>query len=116
MKAGIGPDAPAGSAPSMFMILAHDHPDLAWNRMLQYSALPDSSADPQMLMLLVPYIASSSSDPRRAVDLQTYADQHIAASARQSVEAAIATIKLNAKFRVERLPEIDKWLASTGAR
>jgi aminopeptidase N len=111
LEAGMGPDAPAGLAPYLFMDVALDHPDLVWKRALQYFDRPGAPLDSQMRLFLMPAIARCSSDHNRLTDLQAYADQHIPANARQSVESAIATIKLNAKFRSERLPEIDKWLA-----
>jgi len=63
----------------------------------------------------MPAIASFSSDPKRIADLQAYADKNLPASARQYVEKAIVTMNQNAKFRAERLPEIDAWLAKKAA-
>ena len=113
---GVGPDAPAGAAPYMLVLVSTEHPDLAWNHALQYVDRPDFPIDSQLRLRLMPSIAGNSSDRKRAADLQTYADQHIPSSARQSVEAAISSINLNARFRAERLPQIDGWLASKTVR
>jgi aminopeptidase N len=116
LELAVSPDAPAGAAVTVFFTLSREHPDLAWSFALQHVDQPGFPMDPVTRQALLPAIASSSSDRKRAADLQTYADQHIPASARQSVESAISTINLNVKFRAERLPEIDAWLAGQTAR
>lgn len=108
----VGPGAVAGFTPYAFSVLAPAHPDLAWQRALQYFAQPNASVDPQMKLWLMPDIASASSDPKRIDELEAYAKEHIPASAREAVESGIATIKLNAKFRLSRIPEIERWLGA----
>ena len=111
LELAIGPDAPAGTVDSIFLDVSREHPDLAWNFALQHVDQPGFPIDPFHAPGLMPHIASQSSDRKRAADLQTYAGQHIPASARQNVESAISTINLNVKFRAERLPQIDEWVA-----
>jgi aminopeptidase N len=112
LELAIGPDALTGTTSGILTGVAAAHPDLAWSFAQQH---PDelrarlSSSDRLSLM---PSIASNSSDLKRAADLTAYADRNIPAGARQRVEAAIATINLNAKFKAERIPDIDRWLAS----
>ena len=89
---------------------------MAWNRALQLVDQPDFPIDSAMRLRLMPLIAGNSCDPKRTADLQVYADQHIPSSARQSVVAAIADINQNAKFRADRIPEIDKWLVGKTMR
>lgn len=107
-----GPGTVAGFTPYAFFLVSQRHPDLAWRRGLQYLGQPAASVDPQMRLLLMPAIASASGDLRRIDDLKAYAKEHIPASARENVESAIATIKLNAEFRSKRIPEINRWLAA----
>ena len=116
IAAAMGPDAPAGSALMSLWQVSGDHPNLAWNRALPFVERADSPVDPQMKMVLIPAIAAASSEHERIADLQAYAEQHIPATARQSVESAIASINLNAKFRAERLPQINDWLTARTAR
>jgi aminopeptidase N len=116
LELAVGPDAPAGTAAYILFYVSSEHPDLAWNFALQHVDQPGFPVDPMMRLRLMPAIASRSNDRKRVADLQAYADQHIPTSARQRVEAAISTINLDAKFRAERLPEIDEWLASRTAR
>jgi aminopeptidase N len=112
----MGPDAPAGSALMALWQVSHDHPNLAWNRALPFVERADSPVDPQMKMGLIPMIAAASSEHERITDLEAYADQHIPASARQRVKSAIASINLNAKFKSERLPQINEWLTAGTTR
>jgi hypothetical protein len=65
---------------------------------------------------MMPAIAGQSNDSKRAGELRAYAEKEIPASARQGVEAAVANIELHAKFRAERLREIDAWLANRRGR
>jgi aminopeptidase N len=111
----IGPDAPAGTQPYILLLVAREHPDLAWKFSVQHVDQPNFPIDSQVRLFLMPAIAGTSEDRQRAKELQAYAGEHIPSSARQAVEAAIADISLNVKFREERLPQIDGWLASRTA-
>jgi hypothetical protein len=116
LEFSIGPYAAAGAAVSVFISVAIEHTDMAWNFALQHVDQPGFPIDPVTRQLLLPAIASRSSDLKRAADLQAYADQHIPSSVREGVESAISSINLNVKFRAERIPEIDAWLAGQTAR
>lgn len=116
LDVGVGPEAPAGTAPYTLYRVSAEHPDQVWNRALQLVDRPDFPIDPYVKLFLMPAIAANSSDPKRAIDLQAYADEHIPSSARQNVVEATAEIKLNANFRAERIPEINKWLTDKTLR
>jgi aminopeptidase N len=111
----IGSDAPAGTQPYILFLVAQEHPDLAWKFSVQHVDQPGFPIDSQVRLFLMPAIAGNSKDRQRAKELQAYADEHIPSSAHQAVEAAIAGISLNVKFREERLPHINEWLASRTA-
>jgi aminopeptidase N len=111
LELAAGPEAPAGTANSIFRLVSREHPDLAWSFALHHVDQPGFPMDPFTRLSLMPRIASQSSDPKRAADLQTYAEQRIPASARQNVVSAISTINLNVRFRAKSLPEIDAWLS-----
>ena len=96
---------------SVLLAVSRQHPDLAWNFALQHVDQPSLPLNSSNRLTLMPEIASSSGTQKRAEDLPAYASEHIPSNARQNVMAAIATINLNAKFRAERLPEIDGWLS-----
>jgi len=116
LDVGVGPEAPAGTAPYTLYRVSVEHPDQVWNRALQLGDRPDFPIDPYVKLFLMPAIAGNSSDPKRAIDLQAYANEHIPSSARQRVVGAIADINMNASFRAKRLPEITRWLADKTLR
>jgi len=111
LELAVGPDTPAGLADSDLLAVSRQHPDLAWNFALQHVDQPSLPLNSSNRLTLMPEIASRSSTQKRTDDLQAYASEHIPSTARQNVMAAISTINLNAKFRTERLPEIDAWLS-----
>jgi aminopeptidase N len=112
----IGPDAIAGTTGGVLMTVAGTHPDLAWNFALQHADRLNILMSSSDHLFVIPGIAGHSHDPKRAAELQAYADKNIPSSAREDVESAIATIGLNVKFRTERLPQIDAWLANKPPR
>jgi aminopeptidase N len=116
LELATAPDAPSGTTRLMMDAVAAEHPDLVWDFALQHAEQLRPLISSQALLSMMPAIAARSRDPRRIADLQAYADRNIPASARQNVESAITTIKQNAKFRAERLPEIDAWLAKKATR
>jgi aminopeptidase N len=111
LELALSSDAPAGTTEFILTRVSAAHPDLSWNFALQHLDQIWPLTDSRARFRLMPAIASRSADRVRAADLQTYADQNIPSGTRQDVEAAIATIALNGKFRAERLPEIGVWLA-----
>ena len=116
LELALSPDAPAGSTRAVLGGVAAEHPDLAWNFALQHADQLRQVIESEALLSMMPAIAAGSRDPKRIGDLEAYAERNIPASARQSVDRAIATMKHNAKFRAERLPEFDAWLAAKAAR
>jgi aminopeptidase N len=115
LELAIGPDAPAGTTATNVIAVSASHPDMAWDFALQHVDQIRPLLDSGDVLRMMPAIAARSSDLKRIADLESYADQNIPAGARQDVESAISTIKQNAKFRAERLPEIDAWLANKAA-
>jgi aminopeptidase N len=108
-EVALSPLAPAGSAPSLLARAAATNPDAVW------AALSPHLDDPALPIddtgRFIPDIAGASADPARIADIRRYADRHIPADARQGVEAAIASIQLNARGRDHAIPEIDQWVA-----
>jgi aminopeptidase N len=115
LEFAVGPDAPAGTVDTIILEVATSHPDLAWKFALSHVDQPGFPLASSTRLILMPRIASYSNDPKRAADLKKYADEHISASARQNVEAAISAINLSVKFRAERIPAIDAWVAKYAA-
>ena len=116
LEMAASPEAPAGTVEATYEIVSTDHPELAWNFALQHVDKPGYPVESFARLRLMPSIARASSNPKRAAELEAYARQHIPASARQYVVSAVSTIQLNARFRTQRIPEIDAWLGKHGGR
>jgi aminopeptidase N len=116
LELAIGSDAPAGTTAQILIGMAEAHPDLTWRFAMQHAEQIAPLRESSTRLTMMPDIASQSNDPKRAGELRAYAEKEIPASARQSVEAAVASIELHAKFRAERLREIDAWLATRPGR
>ena len=112
LEVAIGPDTPAGLAPSLIGNVAFGHPDLAWNFMMAHDGKGDIPIDSSSQLRLIPGIASASANPARADELKAWADKRIDPTSRRPVDAAIAEIQRNAKFRAERLGPLSTWLAA----
>ena len=78
---------------------------------LEHAERPDLPLDSFLKLGFLPTIAGNSSDRKRIADLRGYADQHLPSTAHRNVDGATFRIEMNAKFRAERIPEIDRWLA-----
>ena len=112
LDVAIGPDTPAGLAPSLIVNVAFGHPDLAWNFMMAHDGKADIPIDAATQLRLMPGIAGSSANPARADELKAWADKRIDPTSQRPVQAAIAEIRRNAKFRAERLGPLSAWLAA----
>ena len=91
LEFSVGPDAPAGTVDSIFVDVSREHPDLAWNFALQHVDQPGFPIDSSDAPGADAAHREPATDRKRAADLETYAGQHIPASARQNVESAIAS-------------------------
>jgi aminopeptidase N len=108
----VSADDPAGVVAAVLTRIASNHPDLAWNFALRNVDQPGFPLLTGQRLHLMPTIASWSNDPQRLADLRSYASAHLPPEAGRNVEAVAAAMNLNMKFKTERLPEIDRWLAS----
>lgn len=115
LEMAAGPEAPAGTVGSTLRSVAANHPDLAWKFALAHVDQAGFPIEPYERLRLMPAIASASNDVKRTSELEDYAHRHIPASAQQNVVSAISTIRLNARLRAGRLPEIDAWVAKSGS-
>ena len=108
----IGPDTPAGLAPGLIVNVAFSHPDLAWRFMMDHDAKGDIPMDFVTRLRVIAGVAGASGDPARADALKAWADKRVDPSSQRPVQAAIAEIHANAKFRAERLGPLSQWLAA----
>ncbi|HEY3815195.1 MAG TPA: M1 family metallopeptidase [Caulobacteraceae bacterium] len=108
----IGPDTPAGLAPGLIINVSFSHPDLAWRFMMAHDGKNDIPIDSSTQLRLMPGVASASANPARADELKAWADKRVDPSSQRPVDAAVAAIKSNARFRAERLGPLSDWLAA----
>jgi aminopeptidase N len=104
-------DAPSGTAPGLLAAAAVDNPDAVWAALSLHFADASLAIDDVDRAWLIPWIAGGSSQLDRVADIRRYADQHLPADARQNVEAAVASIRLNIRLRELAIPQIDDWVA-----
>jgi aminopeptidase N len=97
--------------PLIISIVASDHPDLAANFAIAHWDVIDPILESDSKSQYVPRLASSSSNPSMIVGLNEFAAGHIPASARSSLEKAIAHIRYNVQI-ADHLSDIDQWIAT----
>jgi aminopeptidase N len=110
VEIALGPDAPAGMAPSLILQAASQNPDAVWAALSPHlgGKLP---IDEQEAWSVVANVASQSAEPARIADIRAYGEAHIPADARRPIESAVGSIKLNQRVRAQALPDIDRWVA-----
>jgi aminopeptidase N len=104
-------DAPSGTVPSLLETAAERNPDSVWKALAPHFDDPNLPIDQPIRGLVISGIAGESAQPSRIDDLRRYADGHVAADARQAVDAAVASIGLNQRVREHAIPQIDAWIA-----
>ena len=111
VNVALGPDAPAGTAPQLLYEAALENPDSVWRALSLHFDDPNLPIDDQARAEVIPAIAAMSAQPERITELQQYAEKHLPSDARQQVDAAAASIRLNMRVRQRALPQIDDWVA-----
>jgi aminopeptidase N len=110
----VTPEVPASVGPQMIRQVAVEHPDLAWAFAVGNLAAVSSVLDLRQRYQYLPGVASASSNAARADDLQALAERDYPPGARRFADQAEAEIRLRARVRAERLPQIDAWVAAQG--
>jgi aminopeptidase N len=110
-EVALGADAPAGTAASLLNEAARTNPDAVWAALAPHFDDPNLPIDQPIRGEVMSSIAGDSSQPGRIDDLRRYADTHVAADAHQSVDAAVASIRLNQRIREQAIPQINAWIA-----
>jgi len=109
-------DAPSGTAPSLLDAAAENNPESVWKMLAPHFDDPNLPIDQSIRGLVISGIAGRSALPIRIDDLRRYADGHIAADARQAVDAAVASIGLNQRVRERAIPQINAWITKQTAK
>jgi aminopeptidase N len=111
-EVALSADASSGTAPLLFVSAARNNPDAVWAAFAPHLDDPNLPIDEPERGLVISAIAAQSSQLSRIDDIQGYADRHLPADARQAVEAAVASIRLNQRVREQAIPQIDTWIAA----
>jgi len=104
-------EMPPGSNATVLVLLARNHPDLAWGDAVPHLADPKAGFDKILRWRLAGMVAANSSDPNRIADLQGYLDKNVPADARKPFSGSIASIRDNGRIAAHVLPQIDRWVA-----
>jgi len=100
--------------PQVIANVADAHPRLTWEFVLANRAAIEALLDPLQRMEYLAGIASASSDPAIAAELETLA-RDFPEGARPSIASAGASIRLRAQTIAERMPAVEAWIAARNA-
>jgi puromycin-sensitive aminopeptidase len=92
--------------------VARLYPDTTFDFAIAHLTQVEKFVDGSSRSRYIPRLAGESSDPAMIDKLNAYAKAHLAASALGSTKTALANINYHANVRIQRLPEIDAWLAA----
>jgi hypothetical protein len=107
-------EPPATSVPGMVRSVSGRHPRLAFDFAVAHWDLIANLLEPSTQSGYMPRLIGNASDLALIAKLDAFAKDHIPADARQDVMKSEANVRYLAKVRTDRLPEVDRWLASHG--
>ena len=105
-------DVPATEGLNIVSAVAGLHPDLALDFALAHPAEVNARLDPNSRALFVPELASQSAELDAIEKLDAFAVAHPEDATPRSLTTARGAIRLARRLREQRLPEIDRWLAT----
>jgi len=108
-------EPPKTTAPGMIGAASRRHPGMAFEFAVAHWDQVEAFLEPTSSARFVPRLVAGASDLQLVGKLDTFAEAHIPASARQDVRKADANIRYFAAIRKDRLPEVDRWLKSQGS-
>jgi aminopeptidase N len=98
--------------PQIVSDVSRRHSLMALNFAIQHWDELKQFIEPTIWARYVPRLASNSFDDSVLGPLEAYAGSHIPVSAQQGVHTAESQVRFAAAVRAQRLPEIDRWLAT----
>ena len=101
---------PVQLAPRLFAQLAGEHPRMIWDYYLANREQVDALLDPLENLRFGPRLASASSDPAVADELEAFAAENLPADANATVATAAARIRYSASVKEKQLPQLVEWL------
>lgn len=110
----LGDEIPRQIRPQVISGVAAGHTRMAWDFLVANRAAIEAMLDPLQRLEFPTNIAAISGDPTMVGELERYAQNFPAGSARDTVAAAQAQIRLRAETIRERVPAIEAWIAENG--
>ena len=114
LELALSDEAPVTTRPAIVRATADFFPEAALDFAIAHYDALEGSIEPASRSRYVPSLAAKSNDLRVLGKLHSFAAEHIPEGARDDEVKAEANIRFSAKVRVERLPEVDRWLAIHG--
>ncbi len=108
----LGDDIPRQIRPQVISGVSANHPRMGWDFLVAHRAQIEAMLDPLQRLEFPTNIAAISGDPAMVGELERYAQNFPEGSARDSVTAAQAQIRLRAETIRERMPAVEAWIAA----
>lgn len=105
----LGDEIPRQLRPQLISAVAARHPRLAWDFLIANRPAIEALLDPLQRHEYAAGIASASSDPAIAAELEAFARDY-PEGARASVAAATSAIRLRAQTISDRMPAVEAWI------
>jgi aminopeptidase N len=102
--------------PGIIDAVSANYPDMAFDFTLAHLAVVGSWLEADSRTQYVPRLVSNSNDAKMIGRLNAFAQAHIPATARADTVRSASSIAFNAQVRSKRLPDVERWLASRGAK
>jgi aminopeptidase N len=107
----LGDDIPRQIRPQVISGVAANHPRMGWDFLVANRTAIEAMLDPLQRLEFPTNIAAVSGDPAMVDELGRYAQNFPEGSARDSVAAAQAQIRIRAETIRERMPAVEAWIA-----
>ena len=112
LQMALGDDIPRQIRPQVIASVASNHPRMGWDFLVANRPAIEAILDPLQRLEFPTNIAAISSDPAMVDELGRYAQNFPEGSARDSVAAAQAQIRIRAETIRERMPAVEAWIAA----
>jgi aminopeptidase N len=105
-------DTPKQLAIWLVLATSAQHADQAWTFLSHHYRQLSAGIDSLMAVRAAPDLAQNIDFPDAAARLRSFAARELPPEAQARVEAACAAIRYRATIRSQRLPDMDRWLAT----
>jgi aminopeptidase N len=114
LEIAFGDLPPAGTAPSLVLSLAANHPDLVWDLALPHLQDPKLPLQNTLRWKIAVDVASRSARSEREAALKAYEVRNVPENARRPFDGALASIRQNRHIAAHAMPDITRWVSMQG--